>query len=275
MNDRLLTFRLTISGATISAIFSRVLAGGATRCALQECPTAPQCGQGPARAKPSRLPGSNAGSTTSATCGPLSSVSSKSAALQSCLENKLKTRFHTDGSTLFSMTWKEQTTPRGRHLLRLAASVRRTSESGSTGGIKDRSQLGDAPSLRLKGNPGVVDRSLGRENSNGPSTEPSVRACEGLGYADRNGRVGGAVQLEGRAVHPGASRSIAGFWSDAEWRRGADGKARPIEPGLEPLAYGVPARVVRLRGYGNAIVPQVAAAFTEAFLSSAEDCGLV
>lgn len=143
------------------------------------------------------------------------------------------------------------------------------------GGIKDRGQLGDAPGLRLKGNPGVGDRSLGRENSNGPSTEPSVRACEGLGYADRNGRVGEAVQLEGRAVPPGAGRSVAGFWSDAEWRRGADGKARPIEPGLEPLAYGVPARVVRLRGYGNAVVPQVAEAFTEAFLSSAEDCGLV
>lgn len=145
MNDRLLTFRLTISGATISAIFSRVLAGGATRCASQECPTTPPCGRAPARAKPSRLPGSNAGSTTSATCGPLSSVSSKSAALQSCLENKLKTRLPTGGSTLFSMTWKEQTTPRGRHLLRLAASVRRTSESGSTGGNQGSNPAGRRP----------------------------------------------------------------------------------------------------------------------------------
>lgn len=149
------------------------------------------------------------------------------------------------------------------------------------GGIKDRSRLGDAPSLRLKGNPGVGDRSLGRENSNGPSTEPSVRACEGLGYtggyglhrgwAKGGGRGPGELQEHGKEL----VYRPAGFWSDAEWRRGADGKARPIEPGLEPLAYGVPARVVRLRGYGNAIVPQVAAAFTEAFLSSAEDCGLV
>ena len=39
----------------------------------------------------------------------------------------------------------------------------------------------------------------------------------------------------------------------------ADGKARRIEPSIEPLAHGVPARVGRLRAYGNAIVPQVAA----------------
>ena len=42
-----------------------------------------------------------------------------------------------------------------------------------------------------------------------------------------------------------------------------DGKTRriPIEPALFPLAHGVPGRVGLLRGAGNAIVPQVAAAF--------------
>lgn len=55
-------------------------------------------------------------------------------------------------------------------------------------------------------------------------------------------------------------------WRDVVWVDCADGKARPLEPGLEPLAYGVSARVGRLRGYGNAIVPQVAAAFIEAYL---------
>lgn len=56
------------------------------------------------------------------------------------------------------------------------------------------------------------------------------------------------------------------FWSGTEWRIGQDGKIRPIEPGTFPLAYGIPARVGRLRGYGNAIVPQVAAEFIKAFL---------
>ena len=44
-----------------------------------------------------------------------------------------------------------------------------------------------------------------------------------------------------------------------------DGKARRVEPGTFPLAHGVPNRVGRLRAYGNAIVPQVAAAFIRAY----------
>ncbi len=46
-----------------------------------------------------------------------------------------------------------------------------------------------------------------------------------------------------------------------------DGKSRriPTEPAFFPLAHGIPARVVRLRGYGNAIVPQVAAEFVKAY----------
>jgi DNA (cytosine-5)-methyltransferase 1 len=53
----------------------------------------------------------------------------------------------------------------------------------------------------------------------------------------------------------------ATFWSDAEWIACADGKVRPVEPGTFPLAYGIPGRMGRLRAYGNAIVPQVAAEF--------------
>lgn len=57
-----------------------------------------------------------------------------------------------------------------------------------------------------------------------------------------------------------------GFWRDAEWRDCSDGKARPIEPGCEPLVDGFPGRVELLRGYGNAIVAEQAAAFLRAAL---------
>ncbi len=55
-------------------------------------------------------------------------------------------------------------------------------------------------------------------------------------------------------------------WSNAEFIPCTDGKARPIEPGTFPLAYGVPERVGLLRGYGNAIVAPLAATFIEAYL---------
>jgi DNA (cytosine-5)-methyltransferase 1 len=57
-------------------------------------------------------------------------------------------------------------------------------------------------------------------------------------------------------------------WRECEWVWHADGKWRPVEPGTFPLADGLPGRVGRLRGYGNAIVPQVAAAFVKAALEA-------
>jgi DNA (cytosine-5)-methyltransferase 1 len=60
------------------------------------------------------------------------------------------------------------------------------------------------------------------------------------------------------------------FWGTADWIPCADGKWRPVEPGTFPLAHGLPARVGRLRGYGNAIVPQVAAEVISAYMEIAE-----
>ena len=62
-----------------------------------------------------------------------------------------------------------------------------------------------------------------------------------------------------------------GFWSDADWLGCRDGKFRPVESGTFPLANGIPARVGRLRGYGNAIVPQVGAEFIKAFAGAIRD----
>ena len=70
-------------------------------------------------------------------------------------------------------------------------------------------------------------------------------------------------EAEYRPKLGGATR---GFWHPADWVPCRDGKARPVEPGTFPLAHGAPSRVGRLRTYGNAIVPQVAATFIRAVI---------
>jgi DNA (cytosine-5)-methyltransferase 1 len=58
-------------------------------------------------------------------------------------------------------------------------------------------------------------------------------------------------------------------WDGARWIGGPDGKRRRIGPGLRLLADGPASRSGRLRAYGNAIVPQVAAYFVRSFAEAA------
>ncbi len=100
------------------------------------------------------------------------------------------------------------------------------------------------------------------------------RGGEAGGLADSSGeRHDGrrSVQADADATTEPEGPRTTGFWSGCLWIPCRDGKARPIEPGTFPLAYGVPARVGRLRGYGNAIVPQTAAIFIEAAIEAMKE----
>jgi len=68
--------------------------------------------------------------------------------------------------------------------------------------------------------------------------------------------------------------SLGDCWREVEWIYCEPNVWRPIEPGLEPLAYGISAGLVRCRGYGNAIVPQVGAVFIRAFWEAVCDLTL-
>jgi DNA (cytosine-5)-methyltransferase 1 len=67
-----------------------------------------------------------------------------------------------------------------------------------------------------------------------------------------------------RLERPGPTN---GFWRDVDWLYCRDGRWRPVMPGSFPLVNGAPARVGRLRGYGNGIVAPVATAFIEEIMS--------
>jgi DNA (cytosine-5)-methyltransferase 1 len=98
--------------------------------------------------------------------------------------------------------------------------------------------------------------------------------CEGdgLAHSEREGSQGGIRGREDteRADQYGCSGRGGSTrpWSDLEWLPCTDGKTRPTRPGLFPLAHGVSGRMGRLRAYGNAIVPQVAAEFIAAYLGA-------
>lgn len=79
---------------------------------------------------------------------------------------------------------------------------------------------------------------------------------------------GGRAGIGTAATRRESPEPSPGPWSRVEWIACADGRRRPIEPGILPLAYGVPGRMGRLRGYGNAIVPAVAALFIRAYLDA-------
>lgn len=120
---------------------------------------------------------------------------------------------------------------------------RRECASGSAGQAE---RMGHASEPGAGGNTGATS-----------SPEGSVR---GARYSD--GEFGGDAP-----VTPGPTN---GFWRDAEWIWCRDEKWRPTEPGTFPLASGAPARVVRLRGYGNAINSAVAGAFVRAYMDTKE-----
>ena len=91
---------------------------------------------------------------------------------------------------------------------------------------------------------------------------------------------GGLADSESGRIHrrqfnPSAKRlsqdtepNDGGHWSNAILIPCADGKARRIEPTIQPLAHGLSGRVGLLRGAGNAIVPQVAAEFITVFCAT-------
>jgi len=78
---------------------------------------------------------------------------------------------------------------------------------------------------------------------------------------ERQREHGWSVVSEQEATRLGLPSSLGRVARPVEWVACADGFYRPVEPGAFPLAHGAPARVGRLRAYGNAINAEAAASF--------------
>ena len=123
-----------------------------------------------------------------------------------------------------------------------------------------RDGLADTDDIRQAREPG--ERREERSQPSGSGSGLGDSSGPGLSAPKRE-----VIRGEGRQVEGGAateSSRAQSPWAGL-YLSCADGKARRIEPNIEPLAHGVPCRVGRLRSYGNAIVPQVAAEVLKAW----------
>lgn len=99
----------------------------------------------------------------------------------------------------------------------------------------------------------------GVANTDGNGLQPWERDDKTAGHGD-------TVTAAGCNDRQGSTCQANSIWATPDWLFCRDGKWRPVESGTFPLANGIPGRVGLLRGYGNAIVPQVAAEFIRAFM---------
>lgn len=254
----------------------------------------------PAPVNLSVLPAKEKALTITATSGLSSDASLRTANRQS-LENRLRQRMDVNGSPEYALTWKTWDMESGPPICALRASQRRISDKDYTGWPNPRTVTGGAESAERK-------QELGRTKSGGGDLQavaliagwPSPAAQNASGGPNPLGNVGEHFTLQTAAVlagwvtpssrdykdtpgnrpdrhEPGRldqveNRSVAtaggNSWSDYIVIPCGDGKARRIKPGIAPLADGIPGRVGLIRGYGNAICPEVGAEFIEAFLAA-------
>jgi DNA (cytosine-5)-methyltransferase 1 len=141
-------------------------------------------------------------------------------------------------------------------------------EIGAASEFTGRGEIGRLGNSELHGSSTVEQLRETEEKRRLLQSERPSNAVSGLGHSESNAErqyrqseTGDKQQIETR----GSSLS---FWSDSILIPCRDGKQRRIssEPESFPLADGIPGRVGLLRGYGNAIVPEVAAEFIKAYM---------
>ena len=134
-------------------------------------------------------------------------------------------------------------------------------ERGEAQGLEQRTGNGGVCPLAHHHHQGLEGGECPRER-----TGIQRQAVERGGEVGEDGGVANTADSAGfgsiaRPALRADASAVGSHWADCDWIPCRDGKWRPVEPGTFPLAHGAPARVGRLRAYGNAIVAPCAEAF--------------
>jgi len=139
------------------------------------------------------------------------------------------------------------------------------------GGRSEGQDAADADCARDVGHADQLGASEGRQQRSrelgGLGVDTPARSRH-VADGDGDGRGARAYSPATRYREAPSANHRRSPWDSGEWLIGHDGKARRVEPGIRLLAHGVPARVGRLRAYGNAFVPQIAAEVIGAYLDT-------
>ena len=126
MKDQLPKYKPKTLKASRNATSSPELEAGLSRSSSQASRQQPDSGPVRRHASRSALPENSLDNLTPDTSRPSSSTSLASAALQSCLGNKLRQQLQNRGCAIYKLTWKEKATPSGLPYSQLVASAART-----------------------------------------------------------------------------------------------------------------------------------------------------